>query len=250
MDFDILQKLLSIIVVDLVLSADNAVVIGMAASRLSHENRKRAIFWGGAGAIGLRVIFTGAAALLLDVPLLQALGGLLLLVIAFRLVTPEADHDDPNVKQAGSLGEAIRTIILADVVMSLDNIIAVGGTSEGHLGLLLFGLIVSISLILFGSNLVADVLDRYTWLIIVGVLVLMHAAASMFLRDDFVVRMLGHHEAPEWVSIALAPILALLVIGITYLRKGAVVGINAGHDVESAAVDAGHDTLDTHTTNA
>ena len=102
MDLDVLQKLLSIIVVDLVLSADNAVVIGMAASRLSPENRKRAIIWGGAGAIGLRIAFTAAAALLLDVPLLQAIGGLLLVVIAFRLVTPEGDHDAPHITQAGS----------------------------------------------------------------------------------------------------------------------------------------------------
>jgi YjbE family integral membrane protein len=249
LDLDVLQKLLSIIVVDLVLSADNAVVIGMAASRLSPENRKRAIIWGGAGAIGLRIAFTAAAALLLDVPLLQAIGGLLLVVIAFRLVTPEGDHDDPHIKQAGSLGEAIRTIILADVVMSLDNIIAVGGTSEGHLGLMLFGLIVSISLILFGSNLVANVLDRFTWLLIIGVLVLMHAATSMFLRDDFVVRALGGWESPEWVSIFAAPVLTALVLGIVYLRKGVVVGINAGQGVESAAVDAGHDTLDARTSN-
>ncbi|MGB3330079.1 MAG: TerC family protein [Thermomicrobiales bacterium] len=250
MDLAVLQKLLSIIVVDLVLSADNAVVIGMAASRLSAENRRRAIIWGGAGAIGLRVIFTAVAALLLNVPLLQAIGGILLVVIAFRLITPEDGHDDPHIKQAGSLGEAVRTIILADVVMSLDNIIAVGGTSEGHLGLMLFGLIVSISLILFGSNIVANMLDRFTWLLLVGVLVLMHAATSMFLRDEFVERMLGGWEAPEWVSIVLAPILTAIVMGIVYLRKGAVVGINAGHGVESVAVDTGHDTLDVHTHDA
>jgi len=250
LDLDVLQKLLSIIVVDLVLSADNAVVIGMAASRLSPENRKRAIIWGGAGAIGLRIMFTAAAALLLDVPLLQAIGGVLLLVIAFRLVTPESGHDDPHIKQAGSLGEAIRTIILADVVMSLDNIIAVGGTSEGHLGLMLFGLIVSISLILFGSNLVANMLDRFTWLLIVGVLVLMHAATSMFLRDEFVVKALGGWEAPEWVSLVAAPVMTAIVLGIVYLRKGAVVGINAGAGTESVAVDTGHDTLDTHTHDA
>lgn len=249
LDLDVLQKLISIIVVDLVLSADNAVVIGMAASRLSPENRKRAIIWGGAGAIGLRVIFTAVAALLLDVPLLQAIGGILLVVIAFRLITPEDTHDDPHIKQAGSLGEAVRTIILADVVMSLDNIIAVGGTSEGHLGLMLFGLIVSISLILFGSNIVANMLDRFTWLLLVGVLVLMHAATSMFLRDDFVVDALGGWEAPEWVSIGVAPVLTAIVLGIVYLRKGAVVGINAGPGTESSAVDTGHDTLDATATD-
>jgi YjbE family integral membrane protein len=238
LDLATFQKLLSIIVVDLVLSADNAVVIGMAASKLSPENRKRAIFWGGAGAIGLRIAFTAAAALLLDVPLLQAIGGILLVVIAFRLVTPENGHDDPTIKQAGSLGEAIRTIVLADVVMSLDNIIAVGGTSEGHLGLMLFGLIVSISLILFGSNLVANMLDRFSWLLIVGVLVLMHASLTMFLHDKYIEDLLGHWKAPQWLLIACAPVLTVLVLGIIYRWKGTVVGLNAGHSSAPNTADA------------
>lgn len=225
MDFDVIQKLISIIIVDLVLSGDNAVVIGMAARRLSPENRKRAILWGGAGAIVLRVIFTAAAALLLDVPLLQALGGILLVFIAFRLVTPEHEGEGAHVKEAGSLGQAIQTIILADVVMSLDNIIAVGGTAEGHLGLLLFGLIASITLILFGSNVVANMLQKYPWLLLIGVLVLVHAAVKMFLHDDFVEDLLDY-TAPEWLVIVIAVVLTGIVLAAVRLLRGGIAGLN------------------------
>jgi len=223
LDLAVLQKLFSIIVVDLVLSADNAVVIGMAARRLSNENRRRAIVWGGAGAIILRVIFTAAAALLLDVPLLQAIGGVLLIIIAFRLISPEPEGAGAHIREAGSLRQAVQTIILADVVMSLDNIIAVGGTAEGHLGLLLFGLIVSISLILFGSNLVASLLQRYPWMLLIGVLVLVHAAVKMFLHDDFVEKALNY-RASEWALIAIAVVVAGVLIGAVRIVKGGLAG--------------------------
>jgi YjbE family integral membrane protein len=176
-----LTAILSIIVIDLVLSGDNAVVIGMAARSLSDENRRRAIIIGGAGAIGLRIIFTALATLLLGIPGLQAIGGVLLFWIAFRLLRPQGGHE--NVKEAGSLGEAIRTIILADVVMSLDNILAVGGAAQGHLNLLIFGLLLSIPIILFGSELVARLLARFPAFIYVGAFVLIHAAVAMILHD-------------------------------------------------------------------
>src|SRR5688500_7824121 len=117
----------------------------MAARRLSPVNRRRAIIFGGAGAVGLRVLFTAMAAILLGVPYLQAIGGLLLLWIAYRLLRPQ-EHGT-GLAEAGSLGEAIRTIVLADVVMSLDNILAVGGAAHGDIRLLLFGLILSIPIL-------------------------------------------------------------------------------------------------------
>ncbi len=231
------QKLFSIIVVDLVLSADNAVVIGMAARRLSSKNRRQAIIWGGAGAIILRVIFTAAAALLLNVPLLQAIGGVLLIIIAFRLISPEPADAGAQIREAGSLRQAVQTIILADVVMSLDNIIAVGGTAEGHLGLMLFGLIVSITLILFGSNLVANLLQRYPWLLLIGVLVLVHAAVKMFLHDRFVEDIL-HYATPEWMLVAIAAGATVVVIGLVFALKGGLAGF--GSDSGAHAQDATH----------
>jgi YjbE family integral membrane protein len=177
-----LTAILSIIVIDLVLSGDNAVVIGMAARSLSGENRRRAIIIGGAGAIGLRIIFTALATLLLGIPGLQAIGGALLFWIAFKLLRPQGGEQG-TVKEAGTLGEAIRTIILADVVMSLDNILAVGGAAQGHLNLLIFGLLLSIPIILFGSELVARLLARFPAFIYVGAFVLIHAAVAMILHD-------------------------------------------------------------------
>jgi YjbE family integral membrane protein len=204
---DLLTAVLAIVVIDLVLSGDNAVVIGMAARRLSPENRRKAIIWGGAGAVGLRIFFTAIAALLLDVPYLQAAGGLLLIWIAFRLLKPHDEH--ANVSAAGSLGEAIKTIVLADVVMSLDNILAVGGAAHGNLWLLLFGLVLSIPILLFGSELVARLLGRYPFLVYLGAIVLVWTAVHMILEDKLI-----HEWRPFelWEILGISAIVAAVVV--------------------------------------
>ena len=125
MDLENLGALGKIIAFDLILSGDNAVVIGMAANRLSPENRRRAIIIGGAGAVILRIIFTAMVAILLDVPLIQAAGGVMLVWIAWRLAKPHG-HEEAHVTSADTLSQAIKTIVLADAVMSLDNMLAVG----------------------------------------------------------------------------------------------------------------------------
>lgn len=220
-----LQKLFSIIVVDLVLSGDNAVVIGMAARTLSPDDRKRAIVWGGVGAVGLRIVFTVLAALLLNVPLIQAIGGLLLVWIAIRLVTPETKSGVAPVATAATFGAAVRTIILADVVMSLDNILAVGGASEGNLVLLIFGLMLSIPILLFGSNLVAQLLQTHPWLLLIGVLVLIHSAITMIAHDRWVVRV-ADYSLPQWgVLLATVAVSTVLLLYVR-LRFGAVAGFD------------------------
>jgi YjbE family integral membrane protein len=204
-----LSRLLTIILIDLVLSGDNAVVIGMAARRLPPASRRRAIILGGVGAVVLRVIFTAMAALLLDVPLLQAIGGVLLLWIAYKLVRP-VDHTVP-VSEAESLAQAVRTIILADVVMSLDNILAVGGAAHGHLGLLLFGLALSIPILLMGSEMVARLLGRLPILVYLGVIVLVVTAVRMILEDDVVdeIYKANHLEIGLICAVASAAIILL-----------------------------------------
>lgn len=204
-----LSRLLTIILIDLVLSGDNAVVIGMAARRLPSESRRRAILLGGFGAVILRVIFTAMAALLLDVPLLQAIGGLLLLWIAYKLVRP-VDYMRP-VSEAESLSQAVRTIILADFVMSLDNILAVGGAAHGHLGLLLFGLALSIPILLMGSELVARMLGRLPLLVYVGVIVLIITAVRMIFDDKIVhdVYKADHIEVALIATVASAAVIVL-----------------------------------------
>ncbi|MGH2532963.1 MAG: TerC family protein [Thermomicrobiales bacterium] len=205
-EFGIASQILSIILIDLILSGDNAVVIGMAARRLSPENRRRAIIFGGGGAVVLRIIFTAMAALLLDVPYLQAAGGILLLYIALKLVRPQ--HHAEHVAEAGSLREAIKTIVLADVVMSLDNILAVGGAAHGNLWLLLFGLVLSIPILLFGSELVARLLGRFPILVYVGAFVLIWTAVAMILHD----RLVGDRFHVTWWHEALATLVASAVI--------------------------------------
>lgn len=223
-----LSAILSIVVIDLVLSGDNAVVIGMAARSLSPENRRKAIIFGGAGAIGLRILFTALATVLLGIPGLQAIGGVLLFYIAFKLIRPhnEAEH---NVKEAGTLREAIQTIVLADVVMSLDNVLAVGGAAHGDLSLLIFGLLLSIPIILFGSELVARLLGRFPGFLYIGVFVLVHAAVAMILHDPTIDGMFHTNLLQELlISLAVTGLIIGLVRLISRSREGRQPSVTAG----------------------
>lgn len=250
MDLGFIGALVSIIIIDLVLSGDNAVVIGMAASRLPAEQRRKAIIWGGAGAVGLRMFFTVLAALLLDVPLLQALGALLLLYIAVKLLQPVEGHHE--IAAAGSLREALQTIILADVVMSLDNILAVGGAAHGHLGLLIFGLALSVPILLFGSSLIARAIDNFPILNYIGAGILVVTASRMFFEDDIVHDYISVSLPVEVVIIAA---IVAIILGFGYwmntrARNAALAAARAllaeeqsrtgGVDEEEAATGASH----------
>jgi len=179
-----LGRLASIVLIDLVLSGDNALVVGMAAHRLPPRQRRWAILLGGAGAIVLRVLCTALAALLLAVPLLQASGGLLVGWIGYKLVREEGEGRE--IAPASSLWEAVQTIALADLVMSFDNMLAVGGAAHGTVELLVFGLFVSMPLIFFGSGLVALMLDRFRWFLWAGVAVLAFIGGRMIVDDPVV----------------------------------------------------------------
>lgn len=213
---ELISAVLSIVIIDLVLSGDNAVVIGMAARSLSPENRRKAIIWGGVGAIGLRILFTALATVLLGIPGLQALGGILLFFIAFKLIRPQHADDHGNIKEAGSLREAVQTIILADVVMSLDNILAVGGAAHGDIKLLIFGLLLSIPILLFGSELIARLLGRFPAFLYLGVFVLVHAAVSMILHDPTVER-LAH--ATMTVEVFTSLLMTVAIVGLVRLLE-------------------------------
>ena len=210
MDLALLGALVSIIIIDLVLSGDNAVVIGMAASRLPANQRRKAIIWGGAGAVGLRIFFTILAALLLTVPLLQATGSFLLLYIAWKLLKP-VQAGDHEIAAAGSLREALQTIIMADVIMSLDNILAVGGAAHGNIWLLIFGLALSIPILLFGSSLIARAIDRYPILNYIGSGILVVTATRMFFHDAVV---------HDYIAVDL-PVELLIIAAVTALVLGA-----------------------------
>ncbi len=212
-----LASILGIVVLDLVLSGDNAVVIGMAARRLSPHQRRRAIVLGGAAAIVLRILFAAIATLLLRVPLLQAAGGGLLLWIAWRLLRDE--QEEHQLAESSSMAGALRTIVLADVVMSLDNILAVAGASHGSLQLLAFGLLLSMPLLLFGSSMVARIMNRMPWLALVGAAVLTWTAGGMIAEDEF---LLSHLPYDHAIELTLPLLFTALLVGPSLLQQPAV----------------------------
>jgi len=216
--FQSLTAVISIVIINLVLSGDNAVVIGMAARSLSQENRRKAIIFGGVGAVGLRILFTALAArALLGIPYLQTIGGVLLVYIAYKLLRPQVDHG--AVKEAGSLREAIQTIILADLVMSLDNILAVAGAAQEDTRLLIFGLVLSIPIILFGSELVARLLGRFPAFLYLGAFVLVHAAVEMVLHDPALEGRFPAHTWQLWQELALSLAITAVIAGVVRLLE-------------------------------
>ncbi len=201
-------SVLSIIMMDMVLAGDNAVVIAMAARRLPHHLQQRAIVIGAAGAVLVRIVLTTIAAEILTIPLLQAAGGLILIPIAVKLLLPKRDevresHTD------GGIRAAIQTIIIADVVMSLDNILAVAGAAHGSFLLVVFGLAVSIPIVIGGSTLLSRLMERFPWLVTLGAAVLGYTSGSMIVAD----RIIGAHLT-AWLPAAhlLVPLFVIAVV--------------------------------------
>src|SRR3989339_570265 len=175
---------LQIIAIDIMLGGDNAVVIALACRKLPLEQRKKGIFWGVVGAIGLRVVMIFFALQLLALPYLKIVGALLLLWIGVKLLLPE--HDDAHgshIDGGTTLMAAIKTIVVADAVMSLDNVIAVAGASHGSMVLVTFGILVSIPIVVWGSKLVLTLMDRFPVVITLGAALLGWIAGGMLLTD-------------------------------------------------------------------
>jgi len=209
---ELISRIIQIILIDLVLSADNAVVIGMAAHPLPPRQRRLAIVFGGGAAVLLRVVLTGVAAWLLGLPALKAIGGLLLLWIAYRLL----EHDDASkdVKAASTLRAAITTILIADVVMSLDNVLGVAAASGGNIALLVFGLLVSMGIVMFGGGLFANLIDRLWWLAYVGAAVIAWTGSEMLQEDAIVV---GLGSLPLFLEIAVNMVVTVAVVGLAHV---------------------------------
>lgn len=207
----------NIIILDLVLSGDNAVVIGMAARKLPDRQRKQAIWYGTGAAVLLRVTLTLIAVWLLKVPLLKTVGGLLLIWIAIKLLADEGEEADIHVGQG--LRSAIKTIIVADIVMSLDNVLAVAGAAHGNFWLVLFGLALSIPLLMWGSKTVASIMNRLPWLVYVGAGILAYTAGQLIVDDPVI------HENvivyAEFLSWLIPTALVLLVLWVGHAWKEA-----------------------------
>jgi YjbE family integral membrane protein len=211
-----------IIAIDVVLSGDNAVVIALACRDLPPLKRRAGIFWGVTGAIGLRVVLTAFAATLFDLPWVKLGGGLLLLWIGVKLMLPEKDDDDPEVKAAEHLWAAIRIIVLADFVMSLDNVVGIAAAARGNLLLLLFGLAFSIPLIVWASQMIMTLMERFPIVITLGAGLLGYVAGDM-ITDDPLLRE-AMHSLPAIVpqlSGALGAVV-VVILGRWLARRAAV----------------------------
>ena len=212
-------SVLQIIAIDILLGGDNAIVIALACRRLPEAQRKQGIFWGVVGAIGLRVILIFFALQLLAIPFLKIVGGLLLLWIGIKLLQPEEEVHD-SIEGSTHLLGAIRTIIIADAVMSLDNVIAVAAAAKGDLGLVIFGILVSIPIVVWGSKFVLKLMDRLPVVITFGGALLGWIAGDMLLGDAVVRPYL--EGQPGWLKYAASTAGALLVMAIgTWLAKRA-----------------------------
>ncbi len=220
MDAEFWGRLLLVLWVNLILSGDNAVVIAMAARRLEGSQRRMAIIWGAAGAVVLRLIFAAIVTYLLEIPLLQVVGGLLLLWIAWKLVQEDVGEEEGEDKvQAGtSAWEAIRIIIVADAVMSLDNVIALVGASGGNFVLLVIGLATTIPLVIFGAALLTSLLDRFPILIYAGAGLLVYIAVEMFFQDKFAHEYLEPYEHFE-LPIAAVAVVAFIAVAWLWKRR-------------------------------
>ena len=217
---ELVARFLGILAIDLILSGDNAVVIALAVRQLKGDTRRKAIILGATGAVLLRLFFAAIVTFLLQIPLLQAVGGALLLWVAWKLVhdSPGEEEDD-EVQAGGNLWEAVRIIIIADVVMSLDNVVALVGVSGGNLALLVFGLALTIPLIIWGSTLLSALLDRWRWLVYVGAGILVYVAVEMLFEDRVVHGFIGDSLQSLETVIALAGTAVFLALAWLWSRR-------------------------------
>ena len=175
-----------VILLDLALGGDNSIVIGMAAKGLPHEMQKKVIFFGSAGAILVRFILAAVLVWLLAIPYLKTIGGLVLLYIGMKLIGHQGKEEDVHVASKGTFWGAIQTVIIADAIMSLDNVLAIVAATNGDLILLIIGMLISVPIIILGSTVIVKIMDCFPWIIWVGSLVIGWAAGGMIATDEYV----------------------------------------------------------------
>jgi YjbE family integral membrane protein len=224
---------LQIIAIDILLGGDNAVVIALACRNLPERQRKLGIFWGVFGAIALRVGITIFAVTLLAIPYLKIVGAVLLLWIGLKLVLPQEDHDEHNIDASASLMGAIKTIIVADFVMSLDNVIAVAAAAKDSTALIVFGLLVSIPIIVWCSQIILKLMERYPVIILLGGGLLGYIAGDMFVRDPVL---------KDWIGVNAAWLRDYHVAG--FIGAALVIGVGKTLAMRAARAQAAHGVID------
>ncbi|HEX7386681.1 MAG TPA: TerC family protein [Castellaniella sp.] len=215
-----------IVLIDILLGGDNAVVIALACRKLEHRQRFLGILWGTVGAIVLRIILIAFAMTLLGVPFLKVVGALLLVWIGVKLLLPD-DHSQDDVHASASVLAAIRTIIVADLVMSLDNVVAIAAAaqqahSDHHLILVVFGLLLSVPIIVWGSTLVLKLIDRFPVVVTLGAGLLGWIAGGMLVTDQVIVAEFGAQPALK-IGAEIAGAALVVVLGLWLARRRRMV---------------------------
>lgn len=209
------SSVVSIILLDLVLAGDNAVVIALAARGLDKKIRNKAIYFGTAGAVVIRTLMTLAAVWLLSIPYLQAIGGIVLVPVAYHLLKPAENTE--NVQSANTFWGAIRTIIVADAVMGIDNVLAVAGAAHGDFLLVIFGLLFSVPIVVCGSRGIGVLMDRYPILIWLGAGLIAWTAGSMIAHDKMVSGYIQNVSVMLYYLIPVLTVAGVIIAG--FLRK-------------------------------
>lgn len=215
---EFLLTLFEIIIINLVLSGDNAVVIALASRKLESSQRKQAILWGTLGAIVLRILLTLAAVWVLKIPFLMVVGGFMLVWISFKLLVDKEERADVNA--GNNLWQAVQTIIVADLIMSLDNVLAIAGAANGNLMLLVVGIAIGIPIIVFGSTIILKMMEKYPAILYIGAGVLAWTAGEMIVGDQSINSLV--HEIPGiHFIVPIAITAAVLTIGYQMKKRAA-----------------------------
>ncbi|MDO6848303.1 TerC family protein [Priestia megaterium] len=207
------QGLLQIIFLDLILSGDNAIVIAMAARNVPKDLQKKAILIGTGGAIGLRLLFAAIIVPLLKIPLIGAVGGLMLVWIAYKLLADNHDHGD-NPQGGATVWSAVKTIIIADAVMSLDNVLALAGVAHEFVPIMI-GVLISIPIIIWGSSFIMKAMGKFPIIIYAGAAMLAWSAGKMIVED----KIIGGFVPSAALHLAVQVILTIAVVGIGYMKN-------------------------------
>ena len=212
-----------IILIDILLGGDNAVVIALACRNLPRKQRMQGILWGTAGAIFLRVALIAFALTLLSVPYLKIVGAVLLVWVGIKLLIPEEDAHG-NIKGSASIWAAVKTIIVADFVMSLDNVLAIAGAAQSanpdhQLGLVIFGLVISVPIIIWGSTLVLKLIDRFPSVVLIGAALLGWIAGGMLITDIVIVENFGQPSGAVKLAVEAAGAILIVLAGRWFAQR-------------------------------
>jgi len=213
------MALLKIIAIDIILSGDNAIVIAMATKRLPKYQQNKAIIIGTSGAVLLRVILAMIVVYLLQIPFVHLFGGVLLLFIAYNVLV-EKKTEKPIVSSNG-LSKAVWTIIIADAVMSLDNVVAIAGAANGHVVMIAIGVAISIPIMIFGSKLIVRIMETYRWIAYVGAGILAWTAGEMIMQEASIVHLL-HLDEKAFMYAIIAGLTAFILL-IGYLKNSKIM---------------------------